>query len=179
MLSWCFPRCTSHRLLPWDALQNGTSLASKFWDAGYQGFPPGRSFMHFSFLQVCRKAPYLTFVGSSISQAYMNRKPPLFLSIGSLTSKRTVLWDTVWETLHTQVPRDCWHLCCASLGQLAGYHSVLGLQFNLQSIHGTSQFNDLLLTALLLVRARHHFLIQLLHLKHKDCVHYRRKHDLE
>ena len=45
---------------------------------------------------------------------------------------------------------------------------MLGVQFNLQSIHGASKFNDLLLVALLLLSAGHHLLVQLLHLKHSQ-----------
>lgn len=64
--------------------------------------------------------------------------------------------------------RDYCHHCCAGSGQCFGYHAVLGVQFNLQSIHGASQFNDLLLVALLLLSAGHHLLVQLLHLKHSQ-----------
>ena len=76
--------------------------------------------------------------------------------------------DTRWATQHHTDVRDYCHHCCAGLGHCFRYHSVLGLQFNLQSIHGASQLNDLLLVALLLLSAGHHLLVQLLHLKHSQ-----------
>lgn len=127
--------------------------------------------MYISLLKVYRKLPCLTFVYSSISQAYLTTSP--FLAIDSLTNRGTfVLRDTIWETLqHAGVRGDCHH-CCVRLGQFPGYHSVLGLQFNLQSIHGASQLSDVLQAELLLLRAGHHLLVQPLHLKHsqRPCV---------
>ena len=125
--------------------------------------------MNISLLKACRKVSCFTFVLSRISLAYLIIISFFFFSTDPLGNRGTiVLRDTLWETQHHTEVRDYCHHCFARFGQCFGYHSVLGLQFNLQSIHGASQFNDLLLVALLLLSAGHHLLAQLFHLKHSQ-----------
>ena len=99
------------------------------------------------------------------------------MAIDPLANRGTaVLRDAVWETSQHARVRGCCRRCRARLGQLAAYHAVLGLPFNLQSVHGASELDDLRLAALLLLRAGHHLLVQLLHLKHsqRPCMSCRR-----